>query len=328
MSGRAIELATSLHEIRLADIDVTDRSLSVTAGRDTKTLEHSINLCGMLNPPLLAPRRQGTGCRVVCGVLRLRAFAALGFASCTARIAAGNAAEPELLLAALCDNAAHRRYNDVEKARAAALLAAHYPEDDAVRLCAELTGTPPKRTVFAQYRKLAHADERLHELLLNDRITFETAVALCGMEQEDRDCFARLFDVLHFSASKQLELIEMCRDIGRRDGVAVRHALLHQEVRRVVKSLPDGNTAQAAEQVRRCLRRQRFPRLVQRERMVGDMLKRLSLPAGIAIEPPPYFEGNRWRVIATATCAEEIWRASAVLARLAETPEFRALFQE
>ena len=328
MPDQTMCVNASLREVSLAAVDLADRSLAVTAGRDTRALERSIARCGLLNPLLLAPRQHGTGYRVVCGVLRAQALAALGRTTCTARVAGSDVPESLLLLVALSDNAAHRRCNAVEKARAAALLMAHYPESEAVRLCAELTGVPPTMTACRQYRDLAAADARLHELLLAEQVTIDTAFALCAMTHEDRACFMRLFSIARFSARKQDEIVEMCADISRRDAVPLRHALEHPDVRHCMEAPSAGNAAQTAEQVRRCLRLQRFPRLAQRERKVQETIRRLRMPAGITLEPPPYFEGGRWRCVVQVAAPGDVRAAAGELALLAGRAELAELLRE
>ncbi|MCX8043509.1 MAG: ParB N-terminal domain-containing protein [Desulfobacterota bacterium] len=309
-------------------VDLQDTSVSVTAGRETGALEASIRTIGVLNPPLLARKREGEGYRVVCGMLRMKAVAACGATSFRAQVAAADTDEQVLVLASLADNVPHRVFNPVEHARAAALLAGTFPDHMALRVWNELLGMPRAYAVFDQYRKIAGAGETVHALMLQGSITVDTAFALVRMAHEDRACFCDLFSQLHFSARKQAEILEYCDDISRRDGITLHEVLERSGVLKALRCDMHGKDGQRAEQIRRSIKLLRFPRLAAKERSVHELIRSMKLPPTITFEPPPFFEGDTWRLNVRVTSDRDMRDAAARLAEIAEHPGLKKLLEE
>lgn len=319
-------IAEPVH-VQCSEIDLQDFSLSVTAGRETAALEASLRAVGMINPPLFARKRKGEGYRVVCGMLRIKAARASGMTSFAARVAAADTDEQVLVLTSLADNASHRVFNPVEHARAAALLAETFPDDEALRLWNQLLGMPRARVVFDRYKKIAYAGETLHALLLKGAITVDTAFILIQMEDDDRAGLCDLFSRLHFSARAQAEILEYCDDICRRDGIAPGAVLEKAGVPELLGTATPTTRAAVAERVRKRITELRFPHRTDREHRVREALKKLRLPPTLRIEPPPYFEGDNWTLMLQVSSPYAVRDAAARLEDLASNPTFSELFQ-
>jgi len=324
----AASLCTTPERVSIENIDWQDQSLSITAGRDTKLLEASIARCGLVQPLILAPKRDGRGYRIVCGMLRVKALIACGIPECEARVVASSVSEEQLALAALYDNVPHRDFNAIEKARGAALLARVFPPAVALQLGTELLSLPATRDALRRYLELAQAEELIQNLVLQGAVSVEIACALMRMEAHDREHFISLFSRLHFSSSKQAEILDFCADISRRDNVAISWVLSTPPIAELLSNVQKQNAAQIAEQVRQHIRALRFPNLTASEQRFRELRNELRLPSTIMLEPPPFFEGTEVRLSFRVRSTDELRTLAHHVAALAEHPRMKAWFEE
>jgi hypothetical protein len=93
------------------------------------------------------------------------------------------------------------------------------------------------------------------------------------------------------SASKQEEIFAHCNDIALRDEISCREILNDPAIRQILEQ-EKLTRSQKGDQVRSWLRKKRFPRLSQREEKFLQQSKKLHLPSGVQLVPPPFFEGQ------------------------------------
>ena len=245
-------------QVALKDIDMHDRSFIVTAGRPTDELQRSIAESGLLNPPLLARIPGQTTYRIICGYRRLQALAGLSCREVAALIVTPDLPDSALLVCALNDNLAHRSFNAVEQAGAIVRLRNYFPDEAVLREWLPRLGLHSSMRAIRQAEALAGLEPDICAGLLAGTIAEKGVLPLSRMAEKDRMALFNLFIRVNLSASKQVEIIENCLDIARRDECGICDSIGDGYVQEVLEN--DTYTAsQRGELIRQYIRRKRFP---------------------------------------------------------------------
>ena len=114
-----------LQEVPLAQIDLPEAAVEMTAAPDQDRLAASLLAVGLINPPWLKPQPGGQRFRVVTGTRRLQAAAGLGWQEITVRLVPVDTSDFYCLLVHVMDNAFTREFNLREQADLAVRLLSH-----------------------------------------------------------------------------------------------------------------------------------------------------------------------------------------------------------
>lgn len=127
-----------------------------------------------------------------------------------------------------------------------------------------------------------------------------------------------------FNANQKKELEQLVDDITRRERIS-EEALLETLVDMLDSDRSPGQKADAALDD---LRSRRHPEYSRRMEALRMMKKKLGLNrAGVSVEPPPYFEGERLEFRFAAGTPEELARAAQALAEAARSDDASRLFE-
>ena len=136
-----------------------------------------------------------------------------------------------------------------------------------------------------------------------------------------------LLSQVHLSASKQDEILNCFIDIALRDGISYQEILNDAEMRRILKQ--DKLTrSQKGDQMRSRLRKMRFPRLSQREDQFLEQKKKLHLPPGVQLLPPPFYEGQTFRLQIEFDDRSALADKAAYVMELVENNNFNDLLED
>lgn len=130
---------------------------------------------------------------------------------------------------------------------------------------------------------------------------------------------------LRCSASLQVEILERCDDIARRDGVRLQQLLETPEIQAIVKD-GERNRREKTAAVRELLFRWRYPRRVKKMTDTQRAIAQVPLPAAATLVPPPDLEGDVWELKLRFRTPEELAASVQALASLVKTPAFNVLF--
>jgi len=281
-----------LKNIPLEDIDLDDAAFRLSYGPDLGPLKQSIGRVGLINPPVVR-RRTDARYQIICGYRRVCALREIGVSSAVCKLVTPGTADEACLLLNLYDNTSHREFNPIEKSMAINRFLNHFPEDRVVSDFLPLLKLKPHITQLQAFQPLCRLEKELQDALLEGIIDVHTALRLAQLDPEIRTCLARLLIVLRLSVSKQSEVMSSILEIACRENVsptvvvddtAVRFILEHARL----------NQPQKGDAVLRHLREKRYPHLTAKEKQVKGVLKKVKLPQGISITPPPFFEDNRY----------------------------------
>jgi hypothetical protein len=252
---------------------------------------------------------------------------ACGWQEITACVIASGTCQRKLFLLGLYDNLAHRVFNSIEQAHAAAKLLSYFTEEEIIRDYLPLMGLHPSCKAFDHLRCLAALEPAMKDAVVNGTIPEAVAIKLADREDEDRKAFMDLISQVHLSVSKQEEILAYCNDIARRDGVSYREIFYDSTVRRILEQekLP---RSQKGDQVRARLKKIRFPRLSQREEKYLQQSKKLHLPSGIQLVPPPFFEGQTFRLQIEFDDREALGDKAAYVMGLVKNNDFSDLLED
>jgi ParB family chromosome partitioning protein len=314
-------------KVAASSINFEDKMFIISTAANSDLMQKSIESIGLLNPPYLYFDSTKQYYQIVCGYRRIQACVACGWQEFTACVIAPGVTGSELLLLGLYDNLAHRVLNPIEQALAAAKLLSYFSEDTVIRQYLPLMGLHPTIKTLENLRRLAVLEPAMQDAVVNGTIHETVAIKLADIESKDRNVFMNLLSHVHLSASKQEEILAHCNDIGLRDGVSYREILNDPAIRQILEqeNLP---RSQKGDQIRSRLRKMRFPRLSQREEKYLQQSKKLHLPSGVQLLPPPFFEGQIFRLQIEFDGREALADKAAYVMELVKNNNFNDLLED
>jgi len=284
--------------INVSDIDLEDKRFIVTYEPDIEILERSIARMGVLTPiHLRRPTTHGR-LQLICGFKRLVACLNTAQHRVPALVHSAEALSAEqAFLLALHDNLGCRTFNVVEKGRFLQRLRDDYHYDLEVltqHIC-PLLQLPPRPHSVALYTTLVTLDEPLQKAMVLENLALETAVWIGRHAAADRQRLLPLFAGLRLSRNRAQAFATMIEDICRRDTCSVSECFQRLGLDTILED-PQPSGAQKIERLQQILHHSRYPQLSAHERQFHATLRELRLPSQVRLQPPPYFEGQRYRV--------------------------------
>ena len=310
--------------VDMAQIDSSDLTFCLGWRKGTERLERSIEDHGLLNPPVLRQKSDGTF-SIVCGFRRVQAVEKLGWSRITAQVAGNAVGEAKLIELVVSDNRSHRNLNVIEQAQGIRKLTALDPDLDPDSL-ASLLGFSANRKVFEKIRSLAALPEKVQAGLLEDAISFEAAVDLTTFSSAEAVAFFDLLSPLKLSQNKEKEIINLVYEIAQREGLSISEVLGGHDVKSVVNE-NDLNRGEKGNKLRQYVKKRRFPHLVKTEQKFDQAIRELKLPASFRLLPPANFEGENYSVCLSFKDVQGLKQGCKELKRLSDHPVMRKLFE-
>ncbi len=138
------------------------------------------------------------------------------------------------------------------------------------------------------------------ELLTQDKIALKSALKLCDFAGADRGCLSALFLRVHFTASQQLQLLEMTEEILFRDKTSLAGIFEKLNLEDLLR-LEKPQKIIIGE-----IFKYRFPAYAAREQEWRKEIKELKLPANIKVAHYPFFEKKGVDIHIAAPNLEEL----------------------
>ena len=289
MTGTPILVDTKRKIVPLASIDTSDRGCFIGLEIEPKSVLKSIKTVGLINPPLLATKSNGSY-RVICGFSRVVACGMLAWENIPVRILKKKLSESALLRLSIWDNRSHRVLNVLEQSIAIGkLVRAGFP--DSLERLSGTIGFPPNRKVFSKIRRLERLPSSVQKGLVAGVISFEAAVDLADLNTQEAQLLFNVLSPLRLSQNKETEVIMLAKEIGARENISITDLLSGDKVSQITEDC-EANRNEKAKRLRLYLRKRRFPSLAQAEEHFKTLRKQLKLAGHIRLMPPPYFEGR------------------------------------
>ena len=284
-----------LKTVPIQSINLEDKTFVTATGANTDLLQRSIEKAGLLNPPYLSHVLSGDYYRIVCGYLRIKACIALGWRELPARIIAPDSDGKDIFLISLYDNLSHRAFNAIEQAAITIRLLKNYQPEQVIKEYLPLLGLPPTAKTLDTMCSLAALEPEVQNAVVQGNLAEAVAIKLAHCNQEDRLSFFELFSQIHLSASKQEEIFASCLDIAVRNGISCKAVVRDEAIQEIV-ALDKLTVSQKGDRIRAVLKKRRSPHLSQSEEKFLHLSKKLHLPEGVQLSPPPFFEGGSFRL--------------------------------
>jgi ParB-like chromosome segregation protein Spo0J len=268
---------------------------TMSYGFDLDVLCESLRKIGLINPPLVCRNEQGFF-DVVSGHRRILALKALGESQALCRdVTSELPTSLERVLAGFYENLATRKFNDIEKAMVLAKLRDHSAEEKILGSYMPLLSLPSHRGTLKFYLTLLHLDHRLKTALAREEISIKAVKALLELEQAAQQTLIHWIDMLKLNFNHQVQFIEYCSDISKREETTIIE-LLNESSFRSVPENPRLNNPQKAKAMLEALRTRRFPRLARARSAVERALAAVSMPPETSIRYDPFLEDPHYRL--------------------------------
>jgi ParB family chromosome partitioning protein len=297
----------------------------ITTAADSAELARAVDHVGLLAPPFLIP--EGDRYRVVAGNRRLAAVQALGWAETPALRIPADTPPLDRVRLAVADNAFQRPLNPLEQARALRALSAHFADVDALAAEARRLNLPDHPALIQKLRPLPDLPEVVQSALLTEAVALPMALELAPLPAAHQIALVELFGKLGLSLSRQREFLTLLDEIAAREERALPD-LLREPTLRTVLDDPDMDRPRKAGELRRRLRRRRFPAITAAEARYQRIVAELPLGPDLRLTPPRDFEGTTYTVTAKFEDRETLERRVRQMAELAQCPGMRHLLDE
>lgn len=310
--------------VSVDEIDLTDQRFKVSTGGPSGPLEASIQIAGVVTPPILLQR--GRSYAIISGFKRIVVCKKLKYKMIFAQIYDAETPLEHCVNVAIVENALLRELNFVEQGRIIQLLDQFY--SDQSRLCKQATklGLPINLDLVQKLRVVVQMNPVLQKALVEGHLALSVALQLKEMADDNMvDKIAMIFTKIGLSLNRQREFIDWLTAISNRDGISIIGLL---EDNKLVKILncTDTDRKQKTLQVRQYLKKKRYPEMTNAEKRYQEFLQRLNLGKGIQLIAPAHFEGPTYSLKIDFNLFEELIVRFQRLEGKINSPEFRALW--
>ncbi len=292
----------------LSDIDFNDRTYPFSYGPLPVCLETSIAKVGLLQAPLLVVGDNGY--KIICGRRRLEVLRnesikktvteSLEFAVNVVE----NRSLQELFRRALWENLAIREFNLVEVAdiyTTSLELFSLYEIEKEIMPALKL---PLKPRYQQRCLAIVGFSRELRDLLAAGIVDGETVDLIKEWSVDERAALVKLVLESGLRRNKLREVVSRLDDLSRRDQVSPLEPL--SAARKF--ALAEGDSVNV-ELLRTHLKSLLYPHLTAAQIEFASRQEGFSWPANLRLEPPPDFEGGKFRLSFTFTNSQE-WRTT------------------
>jgi ParB family chromosome partitioning protein len=286
-----------LKTIGIDAIDSGDHTFSMTFHPDLEALTRSIRDVGLIQPLIVREKSRGSGYQLVSGFKRLTACEQLGLKD----VEAFSYPKPELgdregFTMALHENLTTRSLNLVEKSMVTVKLVRRFglSRESVARDYMPLLGLQPSRRILEKMSQVFQLRPEIKRYMVEEGVSLENALRIVEFSPEDQGEIAGVVSQLRLGENKLKEVLTFLWEVSSRDGVTVRE-LVRGDIEAITADTALSGV-QKTHRVRRRLREMRYPRLTGLEKDFQEKLKMLGLGPRISLQPPPYFEGEAFRL--------------------------------
>ena len=312
-----------LRKIGIDTIDSRDHFFCMAFHPNLDCLKRSIGQVGLLQPIIVREKSQGPGCQVVCGFKRLSSCEQLGLKEIEAfsyrKLELGDL---EGFHMALQENLTTRGLNLIEKSMVLHKLIHCFglSKESIARDYMPMLGLQSNLKILEKASQLVRLRDEIKQYIVEEQVSLENAARLLEFPLEDQAEIGRLVSKMKLGENKLKEVLTFLREISSRDGLMVRE-LVQGEIEAIASDITLSKV-QKTHLMRRCLREMRYPQLTELEKAFRKKRKGLGLSPGISLQPPPYFEGETFRL---EFGFRDVGEFKAILSKLIEASERKEL---
>ena len=309
-------------KVRIDAIDLNDNFYLITTKKCTGALVDSIKAIGLLHPPLLIQRKSTY--RIVSGFRRVFALKVLGFSESEARIIKDPNNEREIIKIAVSENSLQRSLNIVEKARSLKLLSNSISDMNELTDTAKSVGVPCDNDLLTKLLKISELTDSIQEGLIEGFISMPVALMLDKYNHHTSNLFVEVFKRLHLGLNRQREFISLITEIAFRDDIEPVQIMKQIYFTEVLNN-ENLDRNQKIQELRKRLKRLRFPEISKAEATFRQNVKNLNIAKGIKLIPSNHFEGSEYMFQLTFDSLKEMESLKSRLDRIVKDPIFERI---
>lgn len=213
--------------------------------------------------------------------------------------------ESDLLIWKVFDLISRRDPDVFEKAKIVKALASFCSPAEIKERFFPFLKIPLKPRMFKTMLMLAELSDEEISKIMTGQISEKVLFRIIWWDVRSRRACVELLSALRCSVNLQKELVELIDDIARLEDASQAEIIEQQEVLEVLKDQKI-SPRDKTDRLRRSFRRRIYPSFERRERSFHKIMKELSLPTGVALRPPEFFEGDMWSLSVSFSGAEEL----------------------
>lgn len=298
-----------------------DETFAIHAYAPCTRLEDSLRRFGMMHPPWIWARENGTGI-IVDGFKRLQWIREEGCQRVGCMLFPARYDPSRLMLERLETKLFGADPNVAEKAQIISKLKQAVQQEAEFKVGIARLGIAPRPDTVAKWCRLAISGDQLLQAAALEEICERAALELAEWENEPRSAAVEILRRLRCSASIQMEILERVKEIALREGIPKHQVWKAAEVAGAMSD-PNKNHREKTRILRERLYRRRYPRVRAREERFAKDLSLCELPAGCRLIPPPAFEGDNWQLHLGFQNVEGLQHALSDIGRVAASDQFQ-----
>jgi len=311
--------------VPISSIDTGDSTFRITTGKNLQVISRSIRSVGLLNPPMVAPA--GSKYRIIFGFKRIEACREIGLEEIPVRMCRSGMSELDYAKSAILDNSGQRELNLVEVARSVRLLYGFADTRNPLPDLVDGLGLPfSNALILDQILKINHMTAAMQEGIISGRISLPMALELTELEGDSGDIVSEIFQSLNLSLNKQREILALVKEIALREDKTLPEVLNGRDVVDMLFH-GDWDKGQRTRELRKLLRKKRYPEISRFECVFEGYLKSLRLSGGAGLIPPRDFEGNTYTLQFPFRNMRELENCRAVLEKILRHPETKSILE-
>ena len=299
----------------IKSIDFTDQFYRYSSEKDLSPLTESIRKVGIVSP-LIVEYKARSAYRLVTGFRRFQCLRNLNLQKFPALVADSAHSEEELLQISLQENLSVRSLNPVEISSLIQLLENNFSQtkEGIVKNYFPLLGRGRNPRVYDLYKPLKILPHEWQQAIIDEDVAVETAFEIAHEPRDVQLAFLDLIQSLRLGRNRQREFWMLIKDIARIQNREIVKFLDSQNLREIVTS-EKLTPAQKTERYKTELWKLRYPRYSEVKEKYEALLRRAKLPPDVHLQPPSYFEGEKFSLTMTFKTVDDLAEKLKILER-------------
>ena len=287
---------------KIDDICLSDHRYTLIPDFIPSTLDDflldSIKRVGILHPPIIK-ETETDDLVVVNGRQRLLAASKLQQQSCTCLKLEANHPAISTWAIALEDALLSGPLNPIQQAIFLCHIKDHCNKQDICHILTLMGLAPTPRTI-KEKEKFLQLEEDIQDAIWHGYLHEKTALELTKLPSPDRLAIFHIIKELKLSASNQIKLTAIGRELSKRNRISIEEVFTGQKFKEILHH-PEANIPQKAKMFMTLLDKLRFPQLKGAEDEFKLFVSGLKLPANSRVNHAPAFQKNDLDL--TITCS-------------------------
>jgi hypothetical protein len=285
-----------LESVNLRDIDRENDLFSMSFEPDLGRLRSSVQQIGVLAPIWL--RRKGPKLQIINGFRRFDVVRALGETEVRALIWEEEVLDDRSAFEmSLHENVLTRALNIAEKAIVVGKLLddLSVSRDEVVRIHLPLVGLEPHEGVLNTFQVINTFTPEVKRYVVSRSVSLANTGLLGKFSIQEQEVICRFLSPLRLGENVLREILTFVREICLRDHTEMERLISDRSIRDILSD-PRLSGPQKVQSLRGALRKKRYPQLSNLEARFKRWRNGVTLRPHVRISPPPFFEGDRFKV--------------------------------